>query len=189
MLLSTARLTLRRFRPEDAAAVAAYRSDPEVARYQPWDPSMSAEQSRLLVAVLAGGDPLAPGWFQYAIEREGVLLGDVGVNTHDNRMQAEIGYTLAPAHQGHGYATEAVSRVVAHLFEDRGLHRLSAECDARNLRSARLLERVGFRREGLRRHHTWMKGEWTDDLLYGLLATDWPPAAATAPPAARDGVR
>jgi len=50
----------------------------------------------------------------------------------------------------------------------------SAECDARNERSARLLERVGFRREGYRPACTWAKGEWTDDILFGLLAADWP---------------
>ncbi|HEV8558436.1 MAG TPA: GNAT family protein [Actinophytocola sp.] len=55
-----------------------------------------------------------------------------------------------------------------------GIRRVSAECDARNTASARLLERLGFRREGLRIEHTWIKGEWTDDLLFGLLARDWP---------------
>jgi RimJ/RimL family protein N-acetyltransferase len=85
----------------------------------------------------------------------------------------DVGYTLAPAHQGHGYASEAVGRVLAYLFEVRGLHRVSAECDARNVRSARLLARLGFRQEGHRVQNTWAKGEWTDDLLFGLLAVDW----------------
>jgi len=88
-------------------------------------------------------------------------------------MQAEIGFTVAAAYQGHGYAVEAVRRVVDHLFADQGLRRISAECDARNLRSARLLERAGFRREGCRVANTWIKGEWTDDLLFGLLAENW----------------
>src|SRR3954453_12017790 len=56
--------------------------------------------------------------------------------------------------------------------------RISAECDARNLRSARLLARVGFHQEGRRRANTWIKGEWTDDLLFGLLANEW----RTSPP-------
>ena len=55
-----------------------------------------------------------------------------------------------------------------------------AECDARNVASARLLERVGFTREGLRRRHTWIKGEWTDDLLYGLLEEDFFGVATTS---------
>jgi aminoglycoside 6'-N-acetyltransferase len=174
MLLSTPRLTLRHFRPSEAAALAAYRSDPDVARYQSWDAPVSVDEARLLITGYAAADPRLPGWFQYAVVHEGVLIGDVGVNLHDNRMQAEIGFTLAPAYQGHGYAIEAVGRVLQHLFTGQGVHRVSAECDARNVRSARVLERVGFQREGLRRHNTWAKGEWTDDLLFGLLSDEWP---------------
>jgi len=174
--LSTPRLVLRRFRPDDAPALAAYRSDPQVARYQSWAAPVSLAVASVLVDALAAGDPDVPGWFQYAVELRSApgLIGDVGVNLHDNRMQAEIGFTLAAAYQGRGYATEAVRRVLDHLFTDRGLHRVSAECDARNVRSARLLERVGFRREGHRVANTWTKGEWTDDLLFGLLAEHWP---------------
>jgi RimJ/RimL family protein N-acetyltransferase len=91
-------------------------------------------------------------------------------------MQAEIGFTLAPAEQGKGYASEAVRAVLHHLFLVRGLHKVAAECDARNTASARLLERVGFTREGRLREHTWIKQEWTDDLLFGLLAAEWPRA-------------
>lgn len=171
----TRRLVIRRFHQDDAAALASYRSDPEIARYQSWTTPVSLEAASELVGTFAAGDPRAPGWFQYAIELRShhTLIGDVGVNLHDNLMQAEIGFTLAPGHQGRGYATEALRRVLVHLFTDRGLRRISADCDARNLRSARLLERLGFRREGHRLASTWIKGEWTDDLLFGLLAEDW----------------
>jgi aminoglycoside 6'-N-acetyltransferase len=88
-------------------------------------------------------------------------------------MQAEIGFTLAPEYQGKGYATEAVRGLLNHLFVERNLHRVSAECDARNAASAGLLKRLGFRDEGLRLQNTWFKGEWTDDLFFGLLRSDW----------------
>jgi aminoglycoside 6'-N-acetyltransferase len=180
VLLSTPRLDLRRFRVEDAPVVAAYRSDPDVARYQSWEAPVPLAGAAELVRSLAAGDPEEPGWFQYAVSlrASSELIGDVGVRLYGNRMQADLGFTLAPAYQGQGYATEAVRRVVKHLFTERGLHRVSAECDARNARSARLLERVGFRREGHRIANTWIKGEWTDDLLYGLLAADWPPGCS-----------
>jgi RimJ/RimL family protein N-acetyltransferase len=173
--LETPRLRLRRFQAGDAAAFAAYRSDPAVARYQSWTAPVPDATAAVLVGELGRGDPGQPGWFQYAIELRagGCLAGDIGVNLHDNRMQAEIGFTLAREQQGHGYATEAVRAVLADLFERRGLHRVCAECDARNTSSARLLERAGFQREGYRPEHTWIKGEWTDDLLYGLLASRW----------------
>jgi aminoglycoside 6'-N-acetyltransferase len=175
MPLTTPRLILRRLRDSDAEAFATYRSDPAVARYQSWDTPFPIGAARAFVREQATADPAWPGWFQYAIElrSDGVLAGDVGVNLHENRMQAEIGFALAAAHQGQGYATEAVRRVLTQLFTAAGLVRVSAECDARNDRSARLLERLGFRREGLRIRNTWTKGEWTDDLLFGLLAEDW----------------
>jgi aminoglycoside 6'-N-acetyltransferase len=173
MLLDTPRLTLRRFRPDDAAALSAYRSDPAVARYQGWSAPFSLEQAREWLRDY-NPDPERPGWFQYAIElkADGALIGDVGLKLHENLMQADLGFTLAPDRQGHGYAAEAV-RAVLRARIAAGLHRVSAECDARNTRSARLLERLGFRQEGLRPAFSWIKGEWTDDLLYGLLAEQW----------------
>lgn len=173
MRLTTERLVLRPFTAADAPAFAAYRSDPDVARYQGWAAPFPLAQAEEFVREVGAADPTEPGWFQYAVEADGVLVGDVGVGLHDNRMQAEVGYTLATAHQGRGYATEAVRRVLAHLFDERGLHRVAAECDARNERSARLLTRLGFRQEGHRVRSTWAKGEWTDDLLFGLLGTEW----------------
>jgi RimJ/RimL family protein N-acetyltransferase len=173
--LRTRRLLIRRFRPEDSTALAGYRSDPDVARYQSWTAPLSTEEADELVRTFRAGDPVRPGWFQYAIEAEGVLIGDVGVGRHDNGMQAEIGFTLAKPWWRRGYAYEAVSRVLEQLFAADGLYRVSAECDARNQASARLLDRLGFRREGLRRAHTWIKGQWTDDLLFGLLAHEWHP--------------
>ncbi|WP_194283001.1 GNAT family N-acetyltransferase [Saccharothrix syringae] len=167
------RVLLRPFAEGDAPVFAAYRSDPDVARYQGWDAPFSLAQAEEFVREVAALDVDEPGWFQFAVEVGGELVGDVGVNLHPNRMQAEIGYTLAPAHQGRGYATEAVRRVLEHLFDERGLYRVGAECDARNERSARLLTRLGFRQEGHRVRSTWIKGEWTDDLLFGLLAEEW----------------
>jgi aminoglycoside 6'-N-acetyltransferase len=181
--LTTARLVVRRFRPADAEALAAYRSDPAVARYQSWQTPLSTEDAAELIRVFQAGDPTSPGWFQYAIARgeDDVVIGDVGVNRHDNGMQAEIGFTLARSSWRRGYAYEAASRVLDQLFRVDGLLRVSADCDARNQASARLLDRLGFRREGLRRAHTWIKGEWTDDLLFGLLADEWFPAPGHSP--------
>jgi aminoglycoside 6'-N-acetyltransferase len=169
---STERLVVRRFAAGDVAAFTAYRSDPEVARYQGWDAPVPEEAARRLVTGFAGAEEGAPGWFQYAVALDGGLIGDVGVCLDGNRMQAELGFTIARAHQGKGYATEAVRCVLDRVFAT-GVRRISAECDARNTASARLLERLGFGREGRRRRHTWLKGEWTDDLLFGLLAEDW----------------
>ena len=173
--METARLVLRRFESADAPALAAYRSDPEVSRYQSWEAPVSIGDAERLVAAFSAGDPRAPGWFQYAVALRDTpgLIGDVGVCRSRDGRQAEVGFTFAPAYQGQGYATEAVARVVDLLLVDEGRHRVSADCDPRNVRSARLLERVGFRREGHLVQSAWMKGEWTDDLLFGLLASEY----------------
>ncbi|WP_250037937.1 GNAT family N-acetyltransferase [Paractinoplanes maris] len=175
MLIATERLVLRRFRQADAGRLAEYRSDPEIARYQSWDAPFPLLRAETAVANFIASDPGKPGWFQYAIERtaDRALVGDVAVHLHDNLMQAEIGFTLAKEHQKQGYAFEAVSAVLDRLFRVQGLHKVAGECDARNVASAGLLERLGFTREGLLRQQTYIKGEWTDDLLYGLLSAEW----------------
>ena len=173
MFVRTERLILRRFTAADAEAFAAYRSDPDIARYQSWDAPLPLSEAVQKVEEFTQGDPAAPGWFQYAVDLDGVLIGDLGLNLDENLMQAELGFTLASAYQGRGYATEAVRGLLDDVFIERKLHRVSAECDARNTASARLLERVGFKQEGLRLSNSWFKGEWTDDLLFGLLRSDY----------------
>jgi RimJ/RimL family protein N-acetyltransferase len=175
MLIATERLVLRRFRTADAPVFAAYRSDPAVARYQSWDAPFPLLRAETAVANFIASEPDRAGWFQYAIERtaDRVLIGDVAVRLHDNLMQAEIGFTLATEHQKQGYATEAVRAVLDRLFKVQGLHKVTGECDARNTGSAALMERLGFTLEGRLRQQTYIKGEWTDDLLYGLLAPEW----------------
>lgn len=174
-MLSTDRLLLRRFRADDAPALAAYRSDEDVARYQSWQAPFPLAAAEAFTATMAELDPRAEGWFQYAVtsRADGVLVGDVGVNRTDEGRQAEIGFTIAPASQGRGYGVEAVRRVVRHLLVEEGLHRVHAAVDARNERSARLLSKAGFRREGLLLRAAWWKGEWTDEALYAVLASEW----------------
>jgi RimJ/RimL family protein N-acetyltransferase len=174
-VLRSERLLLRRLEPADAGALAAYRSEPEVAVYQSWDAPFPLAEAHALVREFAAADPAAVGWFQWAIERLGEpgIVGDIGVNRLEDGRQAAIGYTVAPAFQRRGYAAEAVARMLDHLLVEQGLHRVSAECDTRNVASLRLLERLGFRREGHLRSSTWSKGAWSDDYLYAVLADEW----------------
>jgi RimJ/RimL family protein N-acetyltransferase len=175
--LVSERLILRRFRRGDAAAFAAYRTVPEVAAFQSWDAPYSLEQAEQFVRGLETADPDTPGaWFQLAAtaRQDGTLVGDCGASVAlGDPRQVEIGFTIAPEHQGNGYATEAVRRLVDYWFRDRGKHRVTASCDARNIASARVLRRAGFRQEGHLRESTWAKGEWTDDLLFAVLKRDW----------------
>ncbi|ASO20419.1 RimJ/RimL family protein N-acetyltransferase [Actinoalloteichus hoggarensis] len=90
--------------------------------------------------------------------------------------QAETGFTLASAFHGRGQVTKAVGLILEHLFVLRGPRRVSAECDPRNIDSARLLERLGSRRGGGAPGQHVAAGEWADDLLFGSTAVDYRPA-------------
>jgi RimJ/RimL family protein N-acetyltransferase len=177
-----ARVALRRFHLADLTAFVAYRTSPQVARFQSWDaPYPLAAGDSLIRAMLHQHPDTAGEWFQFAVVLRSTreLIGDCAARTDgDDPRQAEIGYTIAPEHQGRGYATEAVRVLLGYLVEARGKHRVTASCDARNTASARVLERVGMRREGHLRESTWAKGEWTDDLLYALLDRDWTRSAS-----------
>ena len=175
--LVSERLILRRFRRGDAASLAAYRTVPEVARFQGWEAPYSPERAEQFIRALEAADPDTPGaWFQFAVTArpDAGLLGDCGTGVSlDDPRQVEIGFTIAPDHQGNGYATEAVRRLLDYWFCERGKHRATASCDARNAASARVLRRAGFRPEGYLRESTWANGEWTDDLLFAVLERDW----------------
>lgn len=172
----SARLVLRRFRPEDAASFAAYRSDPEVARYQGWDAPYLPDEARRFVAGLATEHPDTPdAWYQLALEElaTGQHVGDVGLHTDEDGRTATFGITLRRDAQGRGLATEALALLLDYLFLERGKHRVIADCDPRNHAVVALLERVGMRREA---HHlaSWWDGTtWTDEYVYAVLDHEW----------------
>jgi RimJ/RimL family protein N-acetyltransferase len=176
--LLTARLVLRRFTPADARRFAAYRSLPEVARYQSWEAPYSIERAHDFISWMASHDPDEAGdWYQLAVatrEDPATLIGDCAFQSRAAEPAVvDIGYTFDPAFQGRGYATEAVRELVRYLFEDLGKHKLAADCDTRNDRSWRLLERLRFRREGELREAFRDGDGWGSAYLYGLLADEW----------------
>jgi RimJ/RimL family protein N-acetyltransferase len=174
--LFTRRLTLRRFADSDVDVFRAYRNDRGVARFQDWD-GCSLEEAVDIVRTHGGRAIAVPGqWLQIAIARthDNGLIGDCAVKLHAaDPMQATIGFTLAPTYQRQGFGTEALSRLLEHLFADMALHRVVADTDALNLPAARLLERLGMRREGHLRRSLWFKGRWADEYLYAILQDEW----------------
>jgi len=173
--LITQRLVLRRMCAADAEVMFAYRSDPDVCRYQPWAPS-ELEEVRMFVEEMAAIEPDQTGtWFQMAITlKSGRLIGDVGLHfpkTHER--QVETGISLAFEFQHRGYATEAMEAVLEYAFGALAKHRVFATIDPRNLPSIRMVERLGMRKEAHFRQSVWFKGEWADDLVYALLRSEW----------------
>jgi RimJ/RimL family protein N-acetyltransferase len=174
--IESERLILRRFNDFDLAPFASYRNDPEVARYQSWD-SFDEREAGAFIREMESAQPGVPGeWFQFAIESKetGGLVGDCALQVDGQEpYRAEIGFTLAREHQGKGFASEAVSRLLDYAFESLELHRIFAIADCRNKPSWTLLERVGLRREGHFLENVWFKGEWSDEYLYAVLKDEW----------------
>ncbi len=144
----TERLQLRRFTGDDLEVFQGYRSDPELARYQGWEPMPEAE-ARAYLAEQAT-QVLGPQgqWLQVAIaHREtGGIIGDIGLCVVDGPGGVvELGYTIVRAAQRKGYGAEAVRGVVAALLGGGRVRTIVATTDTRNVASAALLRRVGFR--------------------------------------------
>ena len=174
--IGTDRLLLMPLHADDAAALFAYRSNPEVCRFQTWAPGSVAEAERFIASM--DGVPFdTPGtWFQLGIQLgdSGPLVGDLGVRVPaDEPRQAEIGFTIAPAYQRRGIGSEAVEGLLGHLFEHAGKHRVFASADPRNAASANLLRRVGMRQEAHFRESLFLGGEWVDDIVFAMLESEW----------------
>jgi len=174
--LSSARLRLRRLHRDDGEALCAYRSLPEVARYQSWDSFGPDDAARLIESQLTA-EPDIPGtWFQLAIVEAatGDFIGDCGLHCpKDNSRQMELGITLSPRHQGCRYATEAVECLLDYLFGTLHKHRVFASTDVLNRPAAGLFRRLGFRQEAHLVEHLWFKGHWGSEYLFALLKREW----------------
>jgi RimJ/RimL family protein N-acetyltransferase len=142
---SGARLRLRRFRPDDLERFQAYRHDPEIWRYQGWDPT-SDEGARAFLDEMAAAPFGRPGeWIQIAVaDAEDALIGDIGLYLMADGREAEFGISLARGAQGRGLAEEAARTLIDGLRADTGVGRLIAITDTRNIPSARLLRRLGM---------------------------------------------
>ncbi len=175
--IDTARLTLRRFRPSDADAILALYGNPDVVRYlysTPMRPERLSEalERRLRTPHLEGeGDIL-----ELAAELRST--GEfVGAMTFMHRSTAhgrgEIGYTIAPDFTGRGLAREGATALLRLGFSFLKLHRIEGQCDARNVASARVMRAIGMRQEAHLRQNEFVKGEWTDALVFAMLADEW----------------
>jgi RimJ/RimL family protein N-acetyltransferase len=175
--LRTDRLELRLVRDEDIDRILEYRNLPEVTwwllRTEVDPASFRAAWRR------AAEDPNDHG---VAVVLDGVVIGTVSLYVVNGmgqpgmpeRTEAELGYIFDPAYGGQGYATEAVTAMVAYAFDQLGVRRITAGCFAGNVASVRILEKVGMRREQHGLSDSWhAELGWVDGYTYGLLAREW----------------
>jgi RimJ/RimL family protein N-acetyltransferase len=175
--IETERLLIRPFAADDFEAVLAIYSRPDIARYLYWEPRGPEEVRRVLEeksgmsAIAAEGDGLSLA----VVRRDtGALIGEVSLFWQsDAHRQGELGFIVHPDHGGQGFATEATEAMLALGFEGLGLHRIFGNADARNAASARLMERLGMRREAHLIENEFVKGEWQSELDYAILDREW----------------
>ena len=175
--IATARLHLRPFRDEDLADVHAFYSLPEVARFVYWEPRSLAETEKVLTQkqgqtrLTEAGTNLTLG---VALQKTNRIIGEVTLMWRSQEhQQGEVGFVFNPAFQGQGYATEAALAMLALGFDELQLHRIYGRCDALNVPSYKLMERLGMRREAHFIHNEIFKGEWSDELVYAMLQSEW----------------
>lgn len=171
-LIETARLRLRPFTLDDAPSIFAYARDPEIARLGMWPPSTSLEETRDEIVAIIEGYQGGAQW-TWAIEQtcDHTVLGRCDLLRYrPDHRNAEIGYALARHAWGQGYATEAMRALVRYAFDELALHRLEALVLDFNVASIRVLEKIGMRREGIKREAYYIDGQFVDLFCYGLLA-------------------
>jgi len=173
--LRSARLLLRPFTSADTDAIYAIFSSPRVMRYWDSPPWKERAQAELFIENSQRMEQEASG-ARLAIERAGVLIGQCGLFRRNPIFRsAGIGYCLDDAAWGRGFATEAVGAMLQWAFDTLDLNRVQAELDTRNPASARVLEKLGFVREGTMREDCIVDGEVSDSWVYGLLRRERKP--------------
>jgi len=180
MQINTSRLILREFVPDDWQAVLAYHNDPRYLRFYPQESEVEY-QVRAFVKRFVDQELETPRRkFQLAVclAGSGMLIGNAGVRLgglgprEPEARQGDLGYEIAPAYWGQGYATEAARAMLDFGFDSLRLHRIWARCLAENAASQRVLEKLGMRLEGRLRQDEYFKGRWWDTLIYAILEDD-----------------
>ena len=179
--IETARLVLRKFTPDDFASVHSYASCLENVVYMPFKPNSEEDTKAFINMAIAEAEKTPCRNYQYAVtlKSSGVLIGGCGIwhGTDLSASEAEIGWLLHRDYWNQGYGTEAGEVLLKFGFREMGLHRIIARCDAENLSSYRLMEKIGMRREGLfiesRPAHKLSNQKYGDSLFYAILNSEW----------------
>lgn len=174
--LSSERLVIRRMILADIESFHAYRSDPEIARYQSWS-DYTRENAIEFVTKQIDATPNVPGqWIQLSIVLGATdeHIGDLAFQSdeYDPRI-VQMGVTLSSQHQHNGYALEAVNCLLHYLFNKLNKHRVYCIIDERNTASVSLFRKLGFRQEGHFIENVFFKGEWGNEYQFAMLKKEF----------------
>jgi RimJ/RimL family protein N-acetyltransferase len=168
----TERLRLRLPAQSDAEAIfSTYATDPEVTRYLIWQPHKRIEETNVFLArCLEGWSTRNEYSWVITAKESGELIGMVGLRVRE--FKADLGYVLGRRFWGKGIATEAVTPIANWALAQPHIYRVWATCDVENAASARVLEKVGMKREGIMRRsqiHPGVSDEPSDSYCYALV--------------------
>lgn len=177
--LRTARLVLRPPVESDLDDLHALQSDPDVVRYQLFEPRSRDDVARRLpelsaATVLEKADDFIQPAMELSTPAGPVVIGTMYfVLKSVENATGEIGWALRREWQGQGFAFEAAVALLDVAFTELGLHRVTAELDPRNEASVTLCGRLGMRREAHFVEDLMFKGDWADTGVYAILAREW----------------
>jgi len=176
MRADTERLHLREFDASDAELTNQYESNPEVVRYQTHPPRSLAESLEYIKLSMATAQESPRRTFDLAVvlREEARLIGRCGLQVRNpEEREGTLWYVLHPAYWGRGIIPEASRALLTFGFGELGLHRVFVDCEPGNVASARVAEKLGMRREAHFRENAWVKGAWTDSVIYAILEREW----------------
>jgi len=175
--IETERLLLRAWEPGDFEALLALHGDAELVKWVPWGPRSEAEVREVLERKLGQTAFHEPGGgvaLAMVLPESGQVIGELTLSYSSREHSCgEVGFMLRRDQQGNGYATEGAEQMLRLAYEELDLHRVIGRIDARHDASGSVLERLGMRREAHLLDNEWIKGEWTSEIAYGLLAREW----------------
>jgi [ribosomal protein S5]-alanine N-acetyltransferase len=173
--IETERLLLRKVTLDDAVDIFEYATDPEVPKYMPWEPHQSIKETYdYLERVMKLYREYHPGPWAIVHKRDAKMIGTCSYGSWAREDHcAEVGYVLNRHYWGQGYMAEAVRALVGFGFRELGLNRIQARCDVPNIGSARVMEKVGMRFEGVLRQQLFEKGSYRDIKIYSILKSEW----------------
>ncbi|MGY4773095.1 GNAT family N-acetyltransferase [Kribbella sp. CWNU-51] len=175
--IETDRLTLRRYLATDYDDLLRLQSRPDVARFLLYGPRTPEQVKESLAGRLTDVPMDTDGQaltVAVILRETGQHVGEVTLFVHNAEQRTgEIGFVFHPDFHGRGFAAEASIELLRLGFEELGMHRIIGRLDARNTGSANLLRRLGLRQEAHFVKNEFLKGEWTDELVFALLAEEW----------------
>ncbi|MCP4536332.1 MAG: GNAT family N-acetyltransferase [Chloroflexi bacterium] len=176
MELATKRLILREFQENDWLDVLAYQSNSLYLQYYEWTERTPKDAQEFVQMFIAQQQdhPRTKAQLAIVLKSNNQLVGNCGIRMESaDAHEADIGYELAPAHWGYGYATEAACAILHFGFTELDLHRIWAWCIADNVGSIGVLEKLGMQLEGRLREKEHFKGRWWDRLIFAILDSEW----------------